>query len=237
MTNPASPKSAEFDKYAGDYDAALAKGLSASGEDKNYFAKARIDWMAKILPKLGVNPANAMDFGCGTGSATPFFLNWPTLRQLIGTDVSSASIEVAKREHESPRSTFMLMKDYKPNASLDLAYCNGVFHHIPIAERAPAVQYVFDSLRPGGIFTLWENNPWNPGTRYVMSRIQFDRDAITLSPPECRRLARSGGFEIVRIDFHFIFPRILKWLRPLERVLMKLPAGGQYVVVGRKPRN
>jgi len=38
------------------------------------------------------------------------------------------------------------------------------------------------------------NNPWNPGTRYVMSRCEFDEDAITLSPPQCRKLLRSSGF-------------------------------------------
>jgi SAM-dependent methyltransferase len=237
MTEPASSKPAEFDGYAGDYDAALAQGLSVSGEDKNYFAKGRIDWTARILRKLGVNGVNVMDFGCGTGSATPFFLQWPSLRRFIGTDVSAASLDVAKREHGSERARFALMKDYKTDGSLDLVYCNGVFHHIPLAERAAAVRYVYDSLRPGGVFALWENNPWNPGTRLVMSRIPFDRDAVTLPPPECRRLVRGGGFEIVRTDFLFIFPRILKWLRPLERVAMKVPAGGQYVVVGRRPRN
>ena len=37
-------------------------------------------------------------------------------------------------------------------------------------------------LRPNGIFALWENNPWNPGTRLVMRRIPFDRDASLLTP-------------------------------------------------------
>jgi hypothetical protein len=40
--NPSS--TAEFDKYAADYDCALAEGLSISGEDKHYFAQGRIAW-------------------------------------------------------------------------------------------------------------------------------------------------------------------------------------------------
>ena len=68
-------------------------------------------------------------------------------------------------------------------------------------SAAAAIDYVLRSLRPGGLFAFWENNPWNPGTRYVMSRIPFDRDAITLSPLEARQLLRVGGFEILRTDF------------------------------------
>ena len=93
---------------------------------------------------------------------------------------------------------------------------------------------VYRSLVPGGLFSFWENNPWNPGTRYVMSRIPFDRDAITLTPPEARRLLRAGGFEIVRTDFLFIFPRILGWLRGFERFAATLPLGAQYHVLCRK---
>lgn len=36
----------EFDQYAAEYDAALARGLSLPGEDKSYFAEGRIAWLA-----------------------------------------------------------------------------------------------------------------------------------------------------------------------------------------------
>ena len=39
MTNDSSCHSVGFDAYVEDYDAALAQGLSISGEDKNYFAQ------------------------------------------------------------------------------------------------------------------------------------------------------------------------------------------------------
>jgi SAM-dependent methyltransferase len=116
-----------------------------------------------------------------------------------------------------------------------LVYCNGVFHHIPPTERAQAVNYIWRSLRPGGLFALWENNPWNPGTRYVMSRIPFDRDAITLSPPEAGSLLRRGGFHVLRTDSLFLFPKLLKCLRWIEPFLSRMPLGGQYQVLCRKP--
>lgn len=70
--------------------------------------------------------------------------------------------------------------------------------------------------------------------RYVISRIPFDRDAITLTPPEARRLLGDGGFQVLRTDFLFIFPRWLGWLRRLEPGLTGWPLGAQYLVLGRK---
>jgi hypothetical protein len=116
-----------------------------------------------------------------------------------------------------------------------LAYCNGVFHHIPVSKRNEVVRYIARTLRPGGLFALWENNPWNPGTRYVMSRIPFDRDAVTLTAPETRRLLTDGGFEIIMTNFLFVFPRLLGWLRWMEPFMSGLPVGAQYLVLCRKP--
>lgn len=226
---------ADFDLYSDDYDAALAQGISVSGEDKNFFAAGRIQWLASCLEKLQHTPKSAIDFGCGTGSATPFLLDLLKVDSVTGVDVSPKSLETARRLWDSQRVQFQLMSSYQPAEQMDLAFCNGVFHHIPLDERAAAVSFVYRSLKPGGLFALWENNPWNPGTRYVMSRCPFDKDAITLTPPETRRLLKAAGFEILSTNFLFIFPKILKWFRPIEPMVSRLPLGTQYQVLCRKP--
>ena len=131
-------------------------------------------------------------------------------------------------------SSFCLMNI---NPVANSIWCFAMVSFIIFRRRnAPhAIDYVLRSLRPGGLFAFWENNPWNPGTRYVMSRIPFDRDAITLSSPEARHLLRLGGFEILRTDFLFIFPRILDWCRWVEPLCSRLPLGAQYQVLCRKP--
>jgi SAM-dependent methyltransferase len=225
----------EFDGCASQYDADLAQGLSVSGEDKAYFARGRIAGLDRCLRELTVRPQSALDFGCGTGSASPFFFELIGVRFLIGIDVSLQSLQVAQQTHSSERVQFLQFNEHQPGEQLDLAFCNGVFHHIPVDERAAAVDYVHRSLRRGGIFALWENNPWNPGTRYVMSRIPFDKDAITLTPPEARRMLEAGGFEVLSTSFLFIFPRALSWLRGIEPLVSSLPLGAQYQVLCRKP--
>jgi len=89
-------------------------------------------------------------------------------------------------------------------------------------------------LKLGGLFAFWENNAWNPATRYVMSRCAFDEDAILISPRGARVLLMTAGFEIVRTDFRFIFPRALRGLRKLEDLVYRLPLGAQYQVLCRK---
>jgi SAM-dependent methyltransferase len=235
MSHSPSYNNPEFDQFAENYEEALDKGIAVSGESKEYFAKSRVDWLAKIFAALGFTPKRAMDFGCGTGTATPFLLELPGLEELVGVEVSPKSLDVARRLHGGPRVQFRLCHEFEPSAGLDFAFCNGVFHHIPLPERANAVRYLLTSLRPGGFFALWENNPWNPGARYVMSRIPFDRDAIMVSPREAAAMLKESGFEIVRTDFLFFFPRVLRWLRGMDPMLRSLPLGAQYLVLARRP--
>lgn len=223
-----------FDHYAEEYDSALEQGLAVSGEDKHYFAQGRVRWLSHCLQQMQQYPKSVMDFGCGTGSAAPYLLDVLGVESLLGVDVSAKSLAVAERTHGSERAQFRLLDQYQPAEQIDLAYCNGVFHHIPLPQRASAINYVYRSLRPGGLFAFWENNPWNPGTRYVMSRCPFDRDAITLSPPEARRLVFSGRFETLRMDFLFVFPRALSLFRGIEPFISRLPFGAQYQVLCRK---
>jgi len=229
------PRHSAFDAHASTYDSDLQKGLSITGEAKAYYAEARVRWLRKCLGDLRIVPGEILDFGCGTGDSTPYLLQLNTHCRLTGLEVSEKSVELARIKHDSERARFLQVDELLPPGTIDLAFCNGVFHHIPPRERRACVNVVARSLRSGGIFSFWENNPWNPGTRYVMSRIPFDRDAVTLSYLESRRLLRGAGFEILRTDFHFFFPKFLHFVRPLDRFISALPFGGQYQVLCRKP--
>ncbi|SRR6266496_4178326 len=224
-----------FDEYAKNYDAALDQGLSATGEGKDYFARHRVVWLSRCLQRLSVRPERIMDYGCGTGSATNFLFELLQPDCVLGVDTSERSLELARQSLGGMRSQFLLNTDYKPDGEIDLAYCNGVFHHIPPDDRDRELDYVRRSLRPGGVFAFWENNPWNPGTRYVMSRIPFDRDAVTIAPTEARTLLRKNGFRILRTDFLFFFPNFLKSLRWMEPLLSGVPLGGQYQIMCQRP--
>ena len=232
MNDPAKPG---FDAYASEYDSALAEGLSVSGETKDFFAQGRVEHLAGRLQELQFRPGSIMDFGCGTGTNTPFLLKLRGVTSLLGVDVSESSLNIARRAIADPRAAFSVLDQHSPDGRHDLVFTNGVFHHIPPAERAGAIDYIFRAMRPGGLLAFWENNPWNPGTRYVMSRIPFDRDAITISASEAQGMVRTGGFDVLRTDFLFIFPKMLGFLRGLEPQLSRFPFGAQYQLLCRKP--
>lgn len=227
---------AVFDEYASHYDAALNQGLSLSGESKDYFAKARVRWLASRLQERGIWPQEVLDFGCGTGGTCPELLQGLNARLVVGIDPSLESIATARKNHRDTCLQFEQTSTFEPTGRFHLAYCNGVFHHIERERRADALSYLHRSLSPGGYFAFWENNPWNPGTRLVMSRIPFDRDADLVSPRTARRLLKQAGFEILSTDYLFLFPRVLAALRPLEVRLTRVPAGAQYMVLCRKAR-
>lgn len=227
-------ESNEFDQYAENYDSALGVGLSWTGENREYFAQKRVEWLRDRLSGLQVKPQMALDFGCGTGSAVPFLFDILGVTSVIGVDISQRSLDVARRSYGSRPAQFMLLNEYEPAGQCDVAFCNGVFHHIPLNERAAAIQYIYRSLRPGGVFALWENNPWNPITRLLMSLAPIDRDAITLTPSETCRLLRSGNFEVLQKDFLFIFPGALRWFRGIEPCVSRFPLGIQYQVLAQK---
>jgi len=224
----------DFDEYASTYDAALGRGLAISGESKDYFAYRRIAWLGRRLAELGIRPRSVLDFGCGTGSTMPFLREILEPESILGVDDSTSSLEVARQAHEAPAVQFMQREKFVPDGSFDLVFCNGVFHHVLPCERAAAVATIRRALRPDGVVALWDNNPWNPGARYVMWRIPFDRDAVPISSREAGRLLREGGFEVLHTDFLFIFPHLMRGLRRLEPTLSRLPLGAQFQVFARR---
>ena len=178
-----------------------------------------------------------MDFGCGTGSSSPILADMLKLDQVVGVDISPKCLEVARREHGNEYLAYCHPDEFSTKQDIDLAYCNGVFHHIPVEQRGEAIRYIGQNLRPGGMLALWENNPYNPAVRWIMKKVPFDRDAIMLWPRECRKMISRAGLRVLETSYLFIFPRWLGALRRTEPWLSRLPLGGQYMVLAVKSRS
>ena len=230
---PESDATSIFDGYVEEYEAACARGVHLSGEDRDFFAAERIKLTASwCSSRIAVR--RIVDFGCGLGHSAPHIVAAFPGAAVLGVDTSVRSIESARRRYGSDRIDFTADAATVPGQSIELVYSNGTFHHIEPPERLDVVKMIRGCLRPGGLFALWENNPWNPGTRIVMSRIPFDRDAKPLSYLESQRLVKDAGLNIVATSFHFYFPSALKMLRRFEPRLKALPLGAQYCVLARR---
>lgn len=225
--------SSQFDRHATTYDEDLNQALSISGESKRFFAERRVMFLARSLKKLGGAPHTAIDYGCGTGDTVPLLEHFLGVKSVIGLDISAKSLEVAKISHNRPSYKFLELRNYSPDGKADLVYTNGVFHHIAQQDRGSAIDYIHRCLRVGGIFALWENNPLNPGTRYVMSQCSFDHQAMPMRAGSAKALV-AARFEILAVNYLFFFPRFLRLFRPVESYLASVPLGAQYQILCRK---
>jgi len=117
-----------FDAYAGDYDVALNRGISVSGEKKDYFAQRRIEWLRDCLKRFSAPITTLMYFGCGTGSNSPLFFGILSVEHFVGTDRSAKSLEIARRADSSNRSQFLLFD----------AFTTFLRHAMSSSSRKPA---------------------------------------------------------------------------------------------------
>jgi SAM-dependent methyltransferase len=218
------------------YTEMLEKGIRLSGENQEFFIRGRLRDLARGLAARAA-PHRVLDFGCGLGGTSAALADLFAGAEVLGVDTAAPAIAHARTQHGSDgRLSFETLDRLAADGSFDLCYCNGVFHHIPPHDRDKAAALVYRALAPGGLFALFENNPLNPGTRMVMHRIPFDRDAIALSHWGAIGLLKRAGFQIAAAPrFLFYFPRVLGILRPLERWLVHAPLGAQYWVLGRRP--
>ena len=224
-----------FDNYASGYRAVLDNALAPSGEAATYFARGRIERLQTWLQRLGVSPSSVLDYGCGTGGSVPFLREILRPNRILGVDISPESLLRARQEHGGKGIEFADSRHFVVQSEFQLAFCNGVFHHIFPDHRSSALRYIYDSLVRHGVLALWENNPWNPATGYIMGRCEFDRDAMPISPTRARKLVRTAGFQVLHVSSYFYFPRWLRRLRGLEPGLSRFPLGTQYLVLARKP--
>ncbi len=232
-----SSSTATFDSAAAVYAEQLGKGISLSGESADYFVEGRIRFLAEYLEhQMPLHDLQVLDFGCGVGNACGALREQLRAQCVTGVDCSARSIDIAQRHYANSAAYDWTVDGQSiAAASMDVVYTSGVFHHIAPEQRQAELQKIFAWLKPGGYLALFENNPWNPGTRWVMSRIAFDADAQCLTPVQARKRLIEVGFEVHQTRSLFYFPRFLSFLRPLEGLLAPIPLGAQYVVMAQRP--
>jgi SAM-dependent methyltransferase len=220
----------DFDRFADSYTHVLDRGLSVSGEDSTYFAEYKARYLQRVLGSSFAG--KVLDFGCGIGILAHYLRKHLPAARIDGFDVSQDSIlkvdPALSSQGRFTSSLHDLAYDY------DLIVVANVMHHIAPEQRPGVVQDLAGRLRPEGLLSIFEHNPANPVTRWVVERCPFDDDAILLPPRETIGRIETAGLRLERRDYIVFMPSFLHWLRPLESSLRWLPLGAQYVVVADK---
>lgn len=225
----------EFDAYDTTYKDAVNASLGFTGLEVDFFTRVKADYLLDLMrARLGDPRAlSVLDLGCGVGQYGA--LLGDRVGRYAGIDPSARC--VARARAEQPAHEWQACDGLAipyPDASFDVVHATCVYHHIAPAQRAAVSAEVHRVLRPGGLFAIFEHNPYNPLTRRVVDRCEFDADAVLLTASEARGLLRDAGFRSVRSRYILAVPAHGRLLRALDRLFARLPAGAQYYAVGTR---
>jgi SAM-dependent methyltransferase len=227
----------EFDQYAKSYKEIIDRDAAITGEDFEFFIRLRVGILSDELRKAHASePESILDFGCGIGATEQVLSRRFPSATIDGIDESPVSIDAA-RALGVPRTHFHVAAgDTLPfaDASFDLIYSNGTFHHIDHAKHPRILSELRRVLRPNGHIFIFENNPLNPLIVRAMRRSPIDQGTKTLFPWYLRRLVAGAPLEARPPRYYVFYPKPLKRLRWTERYLRRVPIGAQYYVWGTR---
>ncbi len=230
---------AEFDKFSSNYNAGFdnsLKSLAASNQEDYWNIK--IDVLLRYLPQDKTKSLKVLDYGCGTAD----FLRLLAARcpdwDLNGCDISEGMLQEAEARLKECNHSFNLWHNPPdaplPENSYDLITTICVFHHIPPDQWISSAEKLYKALKPGGIFVMFEYNPWNPLTNHIVKNTEIDENAVLLSSLRSADLLKKTGFADLKVRHYLFFPPKYKCLSAFEKYLSAVPIGGQYSIWGTK---
>jgi SAM-dependent methyltransferase len=143
----------------------------------------------------------------------------------IGLEVSKGMIDMTKGNIATYDGQHFPFKDN----SFDLVTCVCVYHHIEKDLRKNFSQEVYRILKPNGSFVIFEHNPYNPLTKWIVSRTPVDQNAILVKAGEFRH-NYLRHFTQHQCLYYLFFPKKIEFLEKALRFILKwIPLGGQYL--------
>lgn len=218
----------EFDEFSESYQELLDASVRITGETGEYFAAYKAKFIAtKVAPKPD---CKILDYGCGVGLVCGQLKQYLPHARVDGYDVSPASLDRIDPALRARGSFACKAGDL--SGPYDVVILANVLHHIQPSARQSTIAAAAGLLGPGGKLVVFEHNPANFLTRRAVARCLFDENAILLPARESLTYVARAGLRRVGLDYIVFFPRVLRWLRPLEALLRWCPWGAQYAIVG-----
>ena len=225
----------DFDRYSQSYRSEVQKSLEGSGADSDLILEVKAEHFLKTLEThfSSLKNLSVLDVGCGIGLMDRYWSS--SLPGLVGVDVSKESLAAA--EKNNPQVKYVAYDGkHLPFAdqTFDALVLVCVLHHIAPEQWEVFFLELKRTLKPNGLILIYEHNPYNPATQWIVSRCEFDDDAVLLRPGKIKSLAKRSGLQVRSLFSILFFPWRGKLFRIVENYIKWLPLGAQYVAVLKK---
>lgn len=234
----------EFDQHKETYRSDIDKAVSFSGQSHDFFTRVKAEYLVELLqgfktargaPDAG--PLDVLDIGCGHGHIHPYLVQSAVQMKLSAIDVAATVIEEARlmnpavnyRSYEGERLPY-------DDANFDAAYTIAVMHHVPPAQWPAFLQEMRRVVRPGGLIAIFEHNPINPLTQWIVRTCPIDDNAVLLGSRRLSKLVSQTHFVDVESRYILFTPLDGPRYRALDKMIGWLPLGAQYYVAARVPQ-
>ncbi len=215
-------KQVDFDDYSDGYDGFLKRSLGVFGRDLDFFVRRKVEI---VKSQINNEPSRILEYGCGTGRNLASLTKAFPSADIVGYDVSKASVAAAKEKHPDLEFCFDRkdLSSYKP---FDLIFVAGVIHHVNPDQYDEVFHDLYSLLTLDGNLFIFEHNPFNPVTRRIVSNCEFDVDAILISQNSLRSMAVQHNLKAVDSGYFLFLP--WAFFSRVESVLSRIALGGQY---------
>ena len=161
---------------------------------------------AKLQPGL-----RALEIGCGTGMFTEMFVQTGT--QIVAVDISADLLNKARSRGLPTDKVQFLEKRFEAcdvDGPFDAIIGSSILHHLDIE---PALDKIYQLLKPGGIMSFAEPNMLNPQIM-LQKNIPWLKERMGDSPDETAFIRWQLHHLLSKADFENVEIIPLDWLHP-----------------------
>jgi ubiquinone/menaquinone biosynthesis C-methylase UbiE len=225
----------DFDSITESYEAQINDAIAFGGREHSFYIDVKRDEILRQAARHfgDIAALDVLDLGCGIGAYHAGLQG--KFRQLHGIDVSERSIAMATQNHpEVAYKSFDGGRLPYPERRFDLIFTICVMHHVPTGQWPSFTAEMFRVLKPGGLALVFEHNPYNPATQYIVQTCPIDKDAVLLRPGTSRGLFAEAGFKDIQTRTMLSVPPAGRLLAAADRLLGHLPFGAQYYLTATR---
>ena len=229
---------AEFDRFSREYDELLkdpVRDLFSPGSGE-FFHRRKRDLIREyfLRRRLDTRPLSYLDVGCGKGELVSMLRS--DFARVAGCDLSEAMLAVGGLNAKGIEARTHKQPDQIPFADGEFDFVTAicVYHHVLPTARPALLREMLRVVKKNGTLAIIEHNPYNPVTQLIVSRTPIDADAILLRPAETVRLFEAAGVAVEDTRYFLYLPEsAYRRFSRVERMLSRVPLGGQYAIFGR----